>query len=98
MQVWRTSRRDRLALLAALGVPLLFTAILVPFRTSFPNTDAALALMLAVVGVAPSGYRLAGVLPAVSRAGWLSFFLSPPRRQVSLTPPADIRPTALILV
>src|SRR5258708_32576375 len=86
MQVWRTSRRDRLALLAALGVPLLFTAILVPFRTSFPNTDAALALMLAVVGVAASGYRLAGVLAAVSAAGLVDFFPSPPHVQFTITP------------
>jgi hypothetical protein len=35
--------RDRLAVLAALVAPVAVAAILVPFRTSFPNTDAALA-------------------------------------------------------
>jgi hypothetical protein len=30
----------------------------VPFRTSFPNTDAALALLV-VVAVTANGYRLA---------------------------------------
>src|SRR5258707_4741057 len=98
MQVWRTSRRDRLALLAALGVPLLFTAIPVPFRTSFPNTDAALALMLAVVGVAASGYRLAGVLAAVSAAVWFDFFLTRPYEQFTITRTTDIETTVLILV
>jgi K+-sensing histidine kinase KdpD len=98
MQVWRTSRRDRLALLAAIGVPLLFTAILVPFRTSFPNTDAALALMLAVVGVAASGYRLAGVLAAVSAAVWFDFFLTRPYEQFTITRTTDIETTVLILV
>src|SRR5260221_13057687 len=97
MQVWRTSRRDRLALLAALGVPLLFTAILVPFRTSFPNTDAALALMLAVVGVAASGYRLAGVLAAVSAAVLVDFFLTPPHGKFLITPTTHIETTGLIL-
>lgn len=34
-------RRDHLAFLAAVAAPLLLTVILVPFRASFPNTDAA---------------------------------------------------------
>jgi K+-sensing histidine kinase KdpD len=98
MQVWRTSRRDWLALMAALGLPLLFTAVLVPFRTNFPNTDAALALMLAVVGVAASGYRLAGVLAAVSAAVWFDFFLTRPYEHFTITRTADIETTVLILV
>ena len=60
----RYVNRDRLAVLAALAVPLALAAILVPFRTSFPNTDAALALILVVVAVAANGDRLAGVLAA----------------------------------
>jgi hypothetical protein len=48
--------RDRLAVLAALVTPLALAAILVPFRGSFPNTDAALAmLLLVVVAVAANG-------------------------------------------
>ena len=58
--------RDRLAVLAGLVGPLALTAVLVPFRTSFPNTDAALALVL--VAVAANGNRLAGVLAALSAA------------------------------
>ena len=52
--------RDRIAVLAAFVAPLALTAVLVPFRPSFPNTDAALALLLVVVAVAANGYRLAG--------------------------------------
>jgi len=37
--------------------PLALAAVLVPFRGSFPNTDAALALLLVVVAVAANGYR-----------------------------------------
>jgi hypothetical protein len=66
----RKLRRDQLAVLAGVTAPLLLTVILVPFRTSFPNTDAALALMLVVVAVAANGYRLAGLLAAVSAAVW----------------------------
>jgi hypothetical protein len=56
--------RDRLAVLAGLVAPLALAAILVPFRASFPNTDAALALLIVVVAVAVNGYRLAGYLDA----------------------------------
>jgi hypothetical protein len=84
--------------LAGLALPLLFTAILVPFRTSFPNTDAALALMLAVVGVAAAGNRLAGILAAVSAAVWFDFFLTRPYERFAITRTTDIETTVLILV
>ena len=70
------SRRDQLAILAALAAPLLLTLVLVPFRTSFPNTDAALALILVVVAVAAIGHRVAGALAAASAAAWFDFFLT----------------------
>lgn len=85
-------------MLAGLALPLLFTAILVPFRTSFPNTDAALALMLAVVGVAAAGNRLAGILAAASAAVWFDFFLTRPYERFTITRTADIETTVLILV
>jgi K+-sensing histidine kinase KdpD len=50
----------------------------VPFRASFPNTDAALALLLVVVAVAANGYRLAGYLAALAAAVWFDFFLTRP--------------------
>jgi K+-sensing histidine kinase KdpD len=98
MQFRPTSRRDWLAMLAALALPLLFTAVLVPFRTSFPNTDAALALMLAVVGVAATGYRLAGILAALSAAVWFDFFLTRPYERFTIYRTTDIETTVLILV
>ena len=52
MRIWPSSGRDRLAVLGALVAPLALAAVLVPFRGSFPNTDAALALLLVVVAVA----------------------------------------------
>jgi K+-sensing histidine kinase KdpD len=98
MKLWRSSRRDRMAVLAGLCLPLLFTAVLVPFRTNFPNTDAALALIVAVVGVAAAGNRLAGILGAVSAAVWFDFFLTQPYERFSITHTADIETTVLILV
>ena len=90
--------RDRLAVLAALAAPLVLAAILVPFRTSFPNTDAALAMLLVVVAVAANGYRLAGVLAAVSAAVWFDFFLTQPYERLSITHRTDIETTVLLLV
>jgi hypothetical protein len=91
-------RRTHLAVLAGLAGPLLLTLVLVPFRASFPNTDAALALILVVVAVAALGHRLAGVLAAVSAAAWFDFFLTRPYERFTITRSADIETTVLILV
>ena len=90
--------RDRAAVLAGLCAPLALAAILVPFRSSFPNTDAALALILVVVAVAASGNRLAGILAAVSAAVWFDFFLTQPYERFSITSRTDIETTVLLLV
>jgi len=94
----RHLNRDRLAVLAALAAPLALAVILVPFRTSFPNTDAALALILVVVAVAANGNRLAGVLAAVSAAVWYDFFLTRPYERFTITGRTDIETTVLLLV
>jgi K+-sensing histidine kinase KdpD len=98
MQAWRVLSRDRLAVLVALVAPLALAAILVPFRASFPNTDAALALLLVVVVVAADGYRLAGYLAAVSAAVWFDFFLARPYVQFTITRRSDVETTVLLLV
>jgi K+-sensing histidine kinase KdpD len=92
------SRRDTVAVLAGLAAPLALAAILVPFRGSFPNTDAALALILVVVAVAANGYRPAGYLAAVSAAVWFDFFLTRPYERFTITRRADIETTILLLV
>ena len=69
----RIFRRDYLAVLAGVVAPLLLTVILVPFRSGFPNTDAALALIL-VIGVAVTEIAVWGRrqhLAASRRAGYL---------------------------
>jgi K+-sensing histidine kinase KdpD len=98
MQIWRMPGRDRLAALGALAAPLALAALLVPFRGSFPNTDAALALLLVVVAVAANGYRLAGILAAASAAVWFDFFLTRPYERFTITRRADIETTILLLV
>lgn len=90
--------RDRLAVLAGLAAPLALAAVLVPFRASFPNTDAALAMLLVVVAVAANGDRVAGVLAAVSTAVWFDFFLTEPYERLTITRRTDIETTVLLLV
>jgi hypothetical protein len=89
--------RDRLALLAALLAPLGSCAGLALFRTSLPNTDAALLLVLVVVAVAANGYRLAGALAALSAAVWFDFFLTQPYERFSIDRNSDIKTTFLLL-
>jgi K+-sensing histidine kinase KdpD len=89
--------RGQVAALAGLAAPLALTAVLIPFRDSFPNTDAALALVLVVVAVAAAGCRLAGILAAVSAAVWFDFFLTVPYERLTITRHTDIETTALIL-
>ena len=89
--------RDRLAVLAALATPLVVCAVLGLFRDSFPNTDAALVLVLVVVAVAANGYRLAGALAALSAALWFDFFLTQPYERFTIDRQADIKTTLLLL-
>ena len=87
----------RIAVLAGLVAPLALTAILVPFRDSVPNTDAALTLALVIVAVAAPGYRLAGVLAAISAAVWFDFFLTVPYDRFTMTRRADVETAVLVL-
>jgi K+-sensing histidine kinase KdpD len=90
--------RDQLALAAGLLGPLAVAAILVPLRTHFPNTDAALVMLLVVVAVAANGNRLAGYLAALSTAVWFDFFLTRPYERFTINRQTDIETTVLLLV
>lgn len=94
---WRATR-DRLALLAAVLAPLLTTAVLVPFRDNFANTDAALVLVAVTVAVAAAGSRPAGYLAAVFSAAWFDFFLTRPYETLNITRRSDVETTVLLLV
>jgi hypothetical protein len=96
LPAWLT--RDRAAVLIALLAPLAVPAVLVPFRDSFANTDAALLLVLVVVAVAANGYRLAGILAAVSAGVWFDFFLTEPYERFTINNRADVETFVLLLV
>jgi K+-sensing histidine kinase KdpD len=97
MTIARQVSRGQVATVAGLAAPLVLTAVLIPFRGSLPNTDAALALVLVVVAVAAAGRRPAGVLAAVSAGVWFDFFLTVPYERLTITRRPDIETTVLIL-
>ena len=90
--------RDRLVVAAGLVAPLALAAVLVPIRSSFANTAAALLMLLLVMAIAAAGNRLAGYVAAVSAAAWFDFFLTRPYERFAISRPADIETTVLLLV
>jgi hypothetical protein len=90
--------RDRLAIAAALVAPLAAAALLLPFRASWPDTNAALLLVVVVVGVAAIGNRAAGGLAAVGAAVWFDFFFTVPYYRFTIRSSADVTTAVLLLV
>jgi len=92
MDRFESFRRHRAAVanVAGVVVPLGFTAVLVPFRSSVANTAAALVLVAIIVGVAVLGNRLAGFLSAASSALWFDFFLTRPYDRLAIAHRPDI--------
>ena len=89
--------RDRLAVVAALVVPIVAAALLALRRDSFANTNAALVLVLVIVAVGANGDRLAGVLAALSAGLSFDFFLTKPYGHFAITERADAETTILLL-
>jgi K+-sensing histidine kinase KdpD len=90
--------RDRVAVLAALLGPFAVSVVLVPFRDSFANTSVALVLVLVVVAVAANGYRVAGVLAALSAGVWFDFFFTRPYQRFTISDQADVETLVLLLL
>jgi K+-sensing histidine kinase KdpD len=96
--VTRYLTRDRAAVVAALAAPLAASAVLLPFRGSWPNTNVALLLVVVVVAVAATGSRAAGGLAAVSAAAWFDFFFTLPYDRFTIRSSADITTAVLLLL
>jgi hypothetical protein len=90
--------RDRIAILAALAAPLAAAAILLPFRSSWSNTNVALLLVVVIVGVSAIGNRAAGALAAVGSAVWFDFFFTLPYYRFTIRNPDDVTTAILLLV
>jgi K+-sensing histidine kinase KdpD len=90
--------RDRIAILAALVGPLAVSAILLPFRASWSNTNVALLLVVVIVGVSAIGNRAAGALAAVGSAAWFDFFFTLPYYRFTIRSSDDVTTAILLLV
>jgi K+-sensing histidine kinase KdpD len=88
--------QEKIALVAAVVLPLAVAAILVPFRSSFANTASALILVAVIVGVAALGNRVSGFVATVSATVWFDFFLTRPYEKLAITHRPDIE-TAISL-
>lgn len=93
----RSAAGSRVMLLAALLVPPGLCAALIPARSSFPSSGAALLLVALTVATAALGTRAAGYLAAVSGAIWLDFFLILPYYTLTITRREDAETTVLLL-
>jgi len=89
--------RDTVAIAAAVLGPLALAVILLPWRGSWPNTNVALLLVVAVVAVACLGNRLAGALAALSAAVWFDFFFTLPYDRLTISHSADVTTFGLLL-
>jgi Domain of unknown function (DUF4118) len=89
--------RDRAAIAAAVIAPLAAAAILLPFRSSWPNTNVAL-LLVVVVAVAAAGNRAAGAIAAIGAAVWFDFFFTLPYERFTIRSSADVTTFVLLLV
>jgi hypothetical protein len=95
--VARQLSRDRAAVLAGLLAPLIVSAILLPWRASWSNTNVALLLVVIVVAVAAIGNQFAGALAAVSAAAWFDFFFTRPYERFTIHGSTDITTAILLL-
>jgi K+-sensing histidine kinase KdpD len=95
---WFEAHRGRVALLAAIFLPLGVAALMVPFRASFADAAAALVLVAVITLVATMGTRLAGYVAALSASFWFDFFLTRPYDQVVITHRTDIEITVSLFV
>ena len=84
--------------IAAAVVPLLACLLLSGVRDAIENTNAALLLVLVVVGVAALGSRTAGLVAAVSSAASFDYFLTAPYNQFRIGDRNDIETTLLLVL
>jgi hypothetical protein len=85
-------------LVFAAAAPILLGAVLVPFRSEFSGSNAALALVIPVVIAAAIGGRVAGVAAALCAAASFDFFLTRPYLSLNMESRRDIETTVLLAI
>lgn len=90
--------RDQLAVLASLAAPLAVAAILLPWRSSWAPSNAALLLVVVVVAVSAIGSRWAGAVAATWAALWFDFFFTVPYDRFTINGSANLTTFTLLLL
>jgi K+-sensing histidine kinase KdpD len=91
--------RHRVAvLLGSVLVPLVACVLLALARDAIENTNAALILVLLVVGAASTELPMAGLLTAASSAAWFDFCLTVPYGRFAITERSDIETMVLLML
>lgn len=94
----KTAWSRRLALAAAVVLPIGVTAAFSPFRDRVDHTNVTLVLVAVVVGVAVSGGRGAGLVAAVVATLSFDFFHTRPYESLSMMRGSDLETAAVLLV
>jgi len=92
------SRRDLLANISGVAVPLGVAASLVPARASLAGTASALMLVAVIAAISIMGNRVAGTLASASSALWFDFFLTRPYERFAISHRADLETTISLFV
>jgi hypothetical protein len=92
------TRRDALALVAAVVLPILVCLLIVPFRSTFPPADAALILVVVVVAVAADGSRVAGLVAAVVSGLAFDVLLTEPYGSFAIANRANVQTLVLLVI
>jgi len=90
--------RDHWICLGAIAVPFAAAVALIPLRDDLVSTNIALLLVIAVVGFAATGRRIAGVLAAVSAALAFNLFHTEPYLSLRIHSSDDVETAFLLLV
>lgn len=91
-------RHRGVVLIIAALAPIALCAVLGQFRGTIENTNAALILVLVVVGAATLGLRSAGIVAAVSSALSFDLFLTAPYYRFSIADRTDIETFVLLVL
>lgn len=83
---------------AAVIIPFLVAAALVPFRDSVTPATDVLVLVAVVVAFGTTGLRSAGLAAALSAAAAFDFFLTEPYQSFAINDANDLEAAALLLV
>ncbi len=99
VKVQQLLREHRAATLgAAILIPFLVAAALVPFRDSITPATDVLVLVAVVVAFSTTGLRSAGLAAALSAAAAFDFFLTEPYQSFAINDANDLEAAALLLV